>query len=47
MENVDIENIVGITFTFFIGAVGINAFYFRHPKDGRKRGNKRSAGRIE
>ena len=26
MENVDIENIVGITFIFFIGAVGIYVF---------------------
>lgn len=45
IENVDIENIVGITFTFFIGAVGIYAFFaavFRMNLQGKeelKKGN--------
>ena len=45
VENVDIENIVGITITFFIGTVGIYAFFsavFRmnlQGKEERRKGN--------
>lgn len=49
IENVDIENIVGITFTFFIGTVGIYAFFaavFRMNLQGKEEMRKGSVNPV-